>query len=201
MPDQIGGRRRRAMTREVVGRAGHDHLEHRRDRHGHHVLGQTLAESDACVVTVGDDIRQPVVHHELHAQQRIARHEFAQMRFEQLARGHARRVDAQQPGRRVADLVQVADRRFDRAECGAQRVVQPLAVFGQRHVARGAVQQLHVQLPLERFQVLRQRGARHAHFRGGLGEAQMVRDAHEPREGRSWDGSMMRLSSVTDEYS
>jgi predicted molibdopterin-dependent oxidoreductase YjgC len=66
------------MQGEVLGRADHRHPHVRADAHRDHVPRQLLAQANAGVVTLGDDVGQAGVDDDLHFDVRVVRQETAQ---------------------------------------------------------------------------------------------------------------------------
>ncbi|KAG1166037.1 hypothetical protein G6F35_018429 [Rhizopus arrhizus] len=81
--------------------------------------------------------------------------------------GRARRVDAQGAGRRPAKVVHFLERVAQVAQYRQQALGQPLASVGQRHAARGAVEEVHPQPFLQAADGIADRRGRQTQFLAG----------------------------------
>ena len=106
-----------------------------------------------------DHVDQCVIDDDLDADVGIAlekaRHDRQQHQLGRLPRG----VEAQRAGRLAAKIVEVFERIVDIAECRTDARKQPLARFGQRDAARGAVDQPQIEPLLDIAQRVAQRRA------------------------------------------
>jgi hypothetical protein len=141
-----------------------------------------LAETDACVVTLRDDIGEAIVDGEFDLDVGIARQQLGQCGPENRFR---RMLAGRDPDRARGLVPQRAQRRqfgVDLLEAGRKVAEQPFARFGRSHAARGAHQEPNAQPLLELPDAVAQRRLRYAQFRGGVGEAALARDREKANE-------------------
>jgi hypothetical protein len=152
------------------------------DAHRNHVLCHLLAETDACVVTLGFDIGEAIVDGELDLDVGIARQQPGQHGPENRFR---RMLAGRDPDRARGLVPQRAQRSqfgVDLLEAGPKVAEQPFARFGRSYAARGAHQEPYAQPLLEFADAVAQRRLRYAQFCGGAGEAALARYREKAQE-------------------
>jgi len=169
---EVGQRLRRAMRLQVgrAGGVGHPHQAERpRDEfgisqhaHAQHAVEALVHEVDAAVGGADADL-----------QCGMPRKELRQARNDEVARHGGGQVDAQAP-REAADVrAEHGGELFAFGQVFLAAVEKPLAVLGQAHAARGALQEPRAQAL---FEVL------HGHRDACARQAELVRGAAEARE-------------------
>ena len=93
---------RRPAPREVRERSDHRESQVTRHRHGDHIFVNHLAELDAGVVTVRDDVDRRVAHDEVELHVRVIAEKAREERFTDHRLGDRRRVQPQRTARCVA---------------------------------------------------------------------------------------------------
>src|SRR5690606_18270262 len=126
---------------EILRRSDDVRAHRRADAHGHHVLFDQLAEADAGVVSLRNDIDQQVLDPHLDVDVRVLVHEAAQHRLQHDQISGTRYVDAQLAGRMLglaADLRGGANQLF---YCRLDQLQVTLAILREADAAGGAVEE------------------------------------------------------------
>ena len=141
----------RVRAREVRRRADHRHAHVRTDAHRDHVFGHLLAETNAGVVALGDDVGQAVVDDDLDLDVRVVAAAACAIAGHRTASaGMLAGRDADRAGGFFAQFAQRGEFGVDLVEPRADRAQQPLARLGRRDAARRAGQQPNAEPLLER---------------------------------------------------
>lgn len=146
---QIGRRRRSRET-----------LPARPDRHGDHVLLQSLVITYSRIATGRQHIHETVLHDDLHRDVGIGLEESRNDLRQDEPGGAPRHVDPQRAGRPIAEIADGGDCRTNFVERGSKAIRQPAAGFRGMHAARIPVQQAHTQLCLKPSDRLADAGGR-----------------------------------------
>ena len=142
-----------------IGRRYHDGVaEGRPQRDRDHVLLQLPAEPDAGVIPLLNDVDDGRVADQLDLHVGVATHEVEDQRAQDVINRRAGSIDPQGAGRRLAQPVQIGDRRSDVAERRGEPLVEPRPRLGGGDAARGPVQETQTEPALERGDALAQSG-------------------------------------------
>ena len=139
--------------------------------HADHVGFQVLVVAHPGIETGGEHVDQPVLGHHLQADARMPGQEGADQRWQQHPGDDGGHIESQAAHRTLAlgiDGVQCAPHLAQR---GGQPLQQTLAGRGGGHAAGGAVQQPHIQFPLQPAYRVAQGRGRHAAHIGGAAKA------------------------------
>ena len=167
------------ITLEVLGRADDRHSHLRSDPDGDHILGDLFAHADAGIVSLRDDVRQPVVDDDLDSDIGIVGKEFPERRLQHADRRVLAGRYPQGPRRLVAQFAQRGYLVLNFLQARGDGSQQPLTGFRAGHASRGAGQQPQAEPFLEVADCLAQRRRRHAQFGGGAGEALLAGNRRE----------------------
>ena len=176
---------RPAMPREVRRRAGHHRAQRSAQRQRDHVACQPLAEADAGIDAIGDQVGERIVGDQVERDVGIGAQEVRQHRREQLVEQAVRRGDAQGTGRVVAVLAQRFHRAVDLGQRGADAFEELPARLGQAHLARAPLQQARAHALFQLAHRLAQRRRRHLQLGCGAGEAAVPGDGVEGAQRRA----------------
>ncbi len=136
----------RAVHRQIGGRgACGEALPPRADRHRDHVLLQPLAIAHPGIETGREHIDEGVLRRHLQRDAGVRLEETLHQPRQHHARDDDRHIEPERAGRAVAKAVHRVERGGDFAERRQQPVEQARAGLGQRHAARGAVEQAHAE--------------------------------------------------------
>ena len=141
-----------------------------------------LAEPDACVVALGDDVGQPVLDVDLDLDVGKLRQEVFQPRPEDGVGGVFARRDADRAGRLVPELRQRFDLGLDFLEARADRDEQTFAGLGRRNAARAAGQKPKPHAGFQPADGVAERRLRDAELCGGAGKTPLPGDGEESRQ-------------------
>ncbi|MNZ98263.1 hypothetical protein D3C78_1175400 [compost metagenome] len=169
----------RLAVRFPVFRRGDHVLRDVRQVARHHAAVRHHTDADADIVAVLDQVAEVVAHAEEHADLRVTAAEFFHQRQDEAAAEGIGQADAQVAGRLVAAGLELVDRGVQVVDRAAALRVEAATVLGQRQLARGAVEQPHLQFLFEPGNTLADRGRRHAQFAGGIGKAAILSSGHE----------------------
>ena len=167
---------------EVGRRPDHGKAHVGTDAHGDHVLCDLLAEPNAGVVTLGDDIGQSVIDDDLDLDVRIFRQQLCQSRPQERDRRMLARTDADGAGGLLAQRAQRREFGIDFLKAGPDRTHEPFARLGRRDAARGAGQQPKSEPLFQAADGVAQRRLRHAELGCRFGEAAVLRDGQESQQ-------------------
>ena len=169
---------------EVSGR-GHDRgALLARDAHRRHVAVEELAEVDARIVATRHEVAARVVFAgDVEHDVRVGARERRQFRTQQRRQHNRRRDQTDEAGRPLAELTNVEQRRVDISQSGTERGKKPLARLRHRDRPRRPCQEANAQALLEGLHCVTHRRAADAEPDCGLGEAAILGDDGEHREG------------------
>ncbi|VBR79771.1 Uncharacterised protein [Burkholderia pseudomallei] len=143
---EIGGRARRAATREIVGRADDDLRERAEPPRGQPRIARLAAAHDRVEAFV-DHIDEPVGEIEVELDVRVRRHEIGE--HGQHGRAERGQAHAQPAARRVRAARQLLLGLLDFREHAPASLEKARAFGRQRDAARAAMEQAHVQARFE----------------------------------------------------
>ena len=167
-----------------IGRRSDDRHAHvRPDAHGDHVLGHLLAEPDAGVVALGDDVGEAVVDVHLDPDVRVVGQQLASAGQRIVIGRVLARRDADGAGGLLASSLSAASSASISSKRGADGAQQALARLGRRDAARGAGQQPEAEPLLQPADGVAERGLRDAELRRGPGEAPLLAPPRGKRAG------------------
>ena len=145
------------VLRQVLRRGDDGGALIRRDAHRDHVALDELAELEARVEALGDDVDAVVADADVHRDLGMRARERAELRRQHERGGHGRGHEADAAGRPVAQAGELVERFADVPEGGLQAREQGVAGLGRGDAARRPRQQPHAEPFLEPADRLAQR--------------------------------------------
>jgi hypothetical protein len=161
---------------EIGGGADDGEALRRPDGDRHHVALDTLAQADAGIEAGGHDVDQTVVGDDLQLHLRVGSEETGHDGRQQQLGGRPRHVEPERAGRGVAEGVHVLDGVGDVEQRWPQAGEQPLAGFGGRDAAGGAVEKANAKPFLDAADGVTESRGRDPQLNGGAPEAAVGRD-------------------------
>jgi len=179
---QLGEGLRLAVPAHVIG-AGHGDLRKHRDAPPDHAGVAGIAHAQRAIDALAQQVHEAVAGAKVQFDLRKAREEFGQRRDHHQPRQCRREVHAQPPAWHQRGLAEVGlDLVHVRQQPHAVLVVG-LALAGHAHAARGPLQQLRAQPPLQRLDGVRHGGARQREVVGRRRETAQLDDARKQPHG------------------
>jgi hypothetical protein len=156
------------------------------DPHRDHVFTDLFAAANAGIVTLADDIRQPVIHRDLDLDVWIVAQKLGEFRQQDCVSRVFGCRDANGPRGLVAKLAQRRQLDLDLLEPRAEGLHEPLARFRWHDPPRGASEQPHAEPLLKLPHAVAQRRLRNAKLGGSPGEAPFPRYGKEGEAPSRW---------------
>ena len=134
------------------------------------------------VHAIGNDVGHAIVQHQFYRELGVQRQKLLQVRLYQRACCYARGVDPDHASGLITRFMNLHHRLLNGTQGRLKAVPQAHAVVGQRHISGGAMQQAHMKLFFQRFDLQRDGYARDIKLCRSLGKAAVTHHAGEPDE-------------------
>lgn len=149
------------------------------ERDSDHVAGHEIGASNAEIKTIGDDVEQTALGHQIDMNLRIAAQVFQDQRLQDLAGSGGERVDPDRPGRHLLLRHRAVHGAVDFNESRPDLFDEGPPGIGEGDAPRRPVEEANAELPLELRDEIAQRRRRDLQFHGRSPERLPPRDRHD----------------------